>query len=131
MYLIVAYGDELPFTLSALIHLKRLSIYVEVYSTEIETNWALPEIIRVANTTPAIQKVDLRLHYRFSGPDTTYLAQLDWSRLGHLKSNSTGKCHLIDLCVTGDFTRPDSIRDALVANESLMGMVKRGLVRTY
>ena len=117
-------GDELPFTLSALKHLESLSISILIYSTE--RRWTLPEIIRLVNTTPAMPDVVLRFRCRFSDP-ITFLAQLDWSPLNHLKSNIIGKPPHIDLCVT-DCILPEAIQDALAANEALMDLVKRGLV---
>jgi hypothetical protein len=57
------------------------------------------------------------------------LARLNWSLLDHLQSNLTGKRPRIDLCVTVvKAERPESILDALAANEALMDLVKRGLV---
>jgi len=53
---------------------------------------------------------------------------MDWSLLEHLKSDLTGKHPFIDLRFTGEGRTPEGILDALVANEALMDLVKRGLV---
>jgi len=119
---------ELPYVLPILIRLERLSITTLVT----ESVWPLPEIIRAVNTSPVLQNVVLRLHCVSNS--ITNLARLDWSLLGHLKSNSTGKRPRIDLCVTGRHsllgTRfcPEGILDALAKNEALMDLVKQGLV---
>ena len=48
---LIGYEEELPFTLSAFMRLERLSISAQIT----RKRWALPEIIRLINTTPASQ----------------------------------------------------------------------------
>jgi hypothetical protein len=92
---------------------------------------ALPEIIRLINTAPAVQPVVLSFHCHVSGCITS-LGRLDWSLLD-LQPDSAGTRPRIDLCITGEGIvgptfSPESILDALARNETLMDMVKRGLV---
>jgi len=91
-----------------------------------EGEWVLPGIIRVVNTTQAMPDVVLQFHCRYS-ISITSLAQMDWSTLNHLKSNIIGKPPRIDLCLV-DRTLPETVRDALAANEVLNDLVKQGLV---
>jgi len=124
---LIGYTKELPFSLSALLRLKRLSVSARINKEK----WALPEIIRVINTASTVQDVALR--FRFHVSSVTFLGQLNWSLLDHLHSNSTGKRPCIDLCVTAKRFldcpfRPEDILDALGESEALMDLVKRGLV---
>src|SRR5260221_948771 len=124
----IGYITELKYILPILIRLERFSISALVTESE----WTLPEIIQVVNTSPVLQNLVLRFHCVL---DTiANLARLDWSLLDHLKSNFTGKRPHIALCVTGKDTIfgttfcPEGILDALAKNEALMDLVKRGLV---
>jgi len=85
---------------------------------------ALPEIIRVVNTAPAIPDVVLRFECHVSN-SITFLAQLDWFLLVRLL---TGKRPHINICVTDKGRTPEDILDALAVNEALMDLVKGGLV---
>jgi len=123
--------QTIPFTLSALMHLKRLSISTLVFSNATKQKWALPDIIRLVNTAPFIPDVILQFHC--VSDSVISLARLDWSLLDHLKSDFTGKRPRIDLCVTGKDLLgapfcPESILDALAKNEALMDLMKRGQV---
>jgi len=120
---LIGYDDELPFTLSALVCLKRLSISAQIIGKE----WALPGIIRVVNTAPIIPNVVLWLDC-FLSDSLASLGGLDWSVLDQLQINSTGKRPRIDLCVTGEGYWAEGILDALAANEALMDLVRRDLV---
>jgi len=52
----------------------------------------------------------------------------DWSPLGHLQSNLTGKRPRINLCVTEERRTPEGILDALASNKTILNLVKGGLV---
>jgi len=119
---LIGYEGELPFTLSALKRLKRLSISAVITKNQ----WALPEIMRVMKTVPTIPDVVLRFHCCALGFSS--LAQLNWSLLDHPQFNLTGKRPRIDLCVTGDGITLERIIGALAANEALTDLVKRDFV---
>jgi len=126
---LIDFTNTIPFTLSALMHLKRISIFALLSTAP--GSWALPEFIRVVNTAPAINDVVLRFY--FISDSITSLALLDWSILDHLQPNLTGKRPRVDLCVTFKFIMgttvcPESTLGALAANEALMDLVERGLV---
>ena len=125
-------NNEFPFTLSVLMRLKRLSISTLITTNATESSWALPEIIRLVNTAPAIHDVVIQSHCHVSDSITS-LGQLNWSLLDDLRSNCTGERPRIDLCVTGEGTLgpefcSESILDALAENQALMDLVKRGQV---
>jgi len=124
--------DYTNVTLSVLLHLKEFSISALVTTTATESEWALPEIIRLVNTAPAVQDVFLQFHCHVSDSITS-LGRLNWSLLDDLQSNYTGKRPRIDLCVTGEGTlgptfSSESILDALAESEALMNLVKQGQV---
>jgi len=135
IYLVgIFFGEELPFTLSALTHLRRLSIFALISFTDShEIEWGISEIIRVVNTAPSIQGVALRFHSELSDstPSISSLARLNWFLLDDIQSNSTGKRPHIDFWVTdehmGSAFSPESSL-ALAANEALMDLVERGLI---
>jgi len=100
--------------LCALMHLKILSISSQITGN----NWALPEIIQIVNSAPAVPDVVLWFYCHDS--NISFLAQLDWS--------FTGKRPRINLFVTSEDRKHEDILDALAANEALMDLVKCGLV---
>jgi len=124
---LIVFTNTIPFTLSALMHLKRISIFALLFPT---APWTLPEFIRVVNTAPAIHDVVLRFY--FISDSIISLALLDWSILDQLRPNLTGKRPRVNLCVNsctmGTIVCPESILGDLAANEELMDLVERGLV---
>jgi hypothetical protein len=127
-------GRGFPFSLSALNLLKNITLRAPIDVTETNIKCALPEIIRLIQTAPAIERVVLGFHCRVFG-SITFLGRLDWSLLDRLKSNITGTRPRIDLCITacelsglGPEIYPESILNALAGNEILMDLVERGLV---